>query len=555
MTKPLTAGAEYWNPEDARNRDDRGNRMAARRKIALSLIAALATVLVVATLIARQVWKVEEIFEANDTLKSEGYYLSEFEFEMLSVSYYLDKGRYLDGLCRLDQMHRKLVSREGLVKVPEFANPQERLEFYLDRQNPETGAFYPNDKDPVIAYVGVTANMINLIEDLSHQAGRPFALKYPLRFLERIDTPGEMTSALDDAGRVGFVGRLVKPLYVSSIELNDLLEQYERLSIYPFPADAKTAFLQWFYDNQDSRTGLWGPLDRKTGAVIDGGDIGDSGKVIKLFVDDKGNDIYAQFPLRNADRIFASAIDKLSTPLPSRLNEMHRWIIDRDRGFRFLVKYVWGKGSAEDRATVRELLENFVTLRFERFFVAADGAFSLYPDSKAANLDGTSEAAGMLDYYGALSEERQRAIWGDPATTITDLGALQLDTLADGDIGQIAGQPDVNSVRFYAADPEGQYLRHVAAVFYPRPTPVLDMVELLPRMKDWLDTTAQTMGNWGSKDAIRERLSGTTVDPAPVIGPESLAQLDRTLQQQGSLVAIGFDVLQVPRYRIVFEQK
>ena len=84
---------------------------------------------------------------------------------------------------------------------------------------------------------------------------------------------------------------------------------------------------------------------------------------------------------------------------------------------------------------------------------------------------------------------------------------------------------------------------------------LLDMVDLMPRMKGWLDTTAQTMGNWGSKEKIGERLSGTTVDPAPVIGPDRLTQLDALLREKGDLVAIGFDVLQAPRSRIVFEQK
>ena len=529
--------------------------MTARRKIALSLIAALATALVVATLVARQVWKVEAIFEANEALKSEGYYLSEFEFELLSVSYYLDKGRYLDGLKRLDQMHRKLTTRDGLVKVPDFTDADERLEFYLDRQNPETGAFYPNGTDPVLAYVGVTSNMINLIESLSRQAGKPFQLKYPLRFLERIDTPEEMTTTLDDAGLVGFVGTKLKPLFVSSIELNDLLEQCERLSIYPFPAEARTAFLQWFYDNQDPESGLWGPRDRASGEIIDGGDIGDSGKIIKIFVDSEGNNVHPEFPLRYADRIFASSIERLSTPLPSRLDQMHRWIIDRDRGFRFLTKYVWEKGSQEDRETVRKMLSDFVTLRFERLYVPADGAFSLYPDSDAADLDGTSEAAGMLDYIGALSPDRQQFLWGDPDTTMIDLGQTDTASLTTDGLDPLAQRPEVNAIRFYEADPEGRFLRGVAAVYYPHATPVLDMVDLIPRLEGWLDTTEQTMGNWGSKENIGERLSVAVVDPAPVIEPDERARLDRILQEQGSLVAVGFDVLQVPRYRIVFEQK
>lgn len=524
--------------------------MSSKRKIMFASASILLAIVLAGGLwTARQVYKVSAIFAANDALKSEGYYLSEFEFETLSVSWYLDKGRYLDGLHRLDEMYRKLTTRDGLVKVPDFANAGERLDFYLDRQHPETGAFYPNDTDPVLAYAGVTSNMINLIEDLSRQAGRPFSLKYPLRFLERVDTPEEMRAALDDAGLVGFVGTMLKPLFVSAIELNDLLEQCDALSIYPFPADARTAFLQWFYDNQSPETGLWGPRDRSSGETVDGGDIGDSGKIIKMFVDSDGNDIHPEFPLRYADRIFASAIEKLSKPLPSRLAEMHRWIIDQDRGFRFLTKYVWAKGSRDDRETVRNLLKDFVRLRFERLFVPADGAFGLYPDSDAANLDGTSEAGGMLDYIGALSEDRQKALWGDPI----DLGVARVSAVTPAALAPVAGKADVNAIRFYAADPEGHFLRDVAAVHYPRPTPVLDMVELVPGIEHWLDTTTQTMGNWGSKDAIRERLSAVTVDPAPVLEAGDLAPLDAILREHGQLVAIGFDVLQAPRYRIVLE--
>ncbi|MCI5073478.1 hypothetical protein [Oricola sp.] len=521
--------------------------MSIKKKTILAVIGVLLAFVVVAgSFFAVQAAKVGAIFAANDALKSEGYYLSEFEFEMLSVSYYLDKGRYRDGLRRLNEMHRKLVRREGLIKVPEFADARARLEFYLDRQNPETGAFYPNGDDPVLAYAGVTANMINLIEDLSRQAGEPFRLKHPLRFLERVDTPEEMTATLDDAGRVGFVGTKLKPLFVSAIELNDLLEQCEQLAIYPFPADARTAFLRWFYDNQDAETGLWGPRDRSTGAMIDGGDIGDSGKVIKLFVDGNGDDLRPEFPLRYADRIFASAIERLSAPLPSRLDEMHRWIIDRDRGFRFLTKYVWSHGREDDHETVRALLRDFVTLRFERFFVPADGAFSLYPDSGGANLDGTSEAAGMLDYIGALSADRQSALWGDPA----DLGTVRVAALNATAIEPLAGKADINAIRFYAADPQSDYLGKVAAIHYPRPTPVLDMVELVPAMEHWLDTTDQMMGNWGSKDGIGERLSAVTVDPAPVI---EAGGLDQLLRENGRLVAVGFDVLQAPRYRLAIE--
>ncbi|WP_425800896.1 hypothetical protein ACHOLT_11930 [Desulfitobacterium sp. Sab5] len=36
---------------------------------------------------------VPEMFRLNDHLKSEGYYMSEFEWKMLGNAYYLDKGQ------------------------------------------------------------------------------------------------------------------------------------------------------------------------------------------------------------------------------------------------------------------------------------------------------------------------------------------------------------------------------------------------------------------------------------------------------------------------------
>ena len=142
--------------------------MTARRKLlylVLAIVAALT--LALGIFVTWQASKVREIFAANETLKSEGYDLSAFEFELLSAMYFIDHGQYLRGLRRLDAIHDKYVDRQGLVKIPDFASPEERLEFYLNRQNPETGAFYPNGTDPLFAYVGVTANMINFIKVLS----------------------------------------------------------------------------------------------------------------------------------------------------------------------------------------------------------------------------------------------------------------------------------------------------------------------------------------------------------------------------------------------------
>ncbi len=534
---------------------DGGDGMSTKKKIgyAIASVAVLAMI-VIGLVVASTASKINGVFKANESLKSEGYYLSEFEFQMLGIAYHLDHGHYRLALSRLDAMHRKMTTREGLVKIPRFANADEKLDFYLNLQNPRTGAFYSVEGDPLVSYFGVTANMIKLIEELSVDAGRPFHLKYPLRFLDEIDTPAKLTRMMDDAGSVGWIGARFKAPYVSLIELRDLMEQDERLHVYGFRDDVKLAFHQWFYDHQDPDTGLWGPLDRASGKVLGGGDVGDSGKVIKMFVDNEGNDLLPQFPLRYVDRIFASSLEQLAEPIPTRLDELHRWILTKDRGFRFLTRYLWKKAPAAERGQARALMLDFVRVRFEHYFVRADGAFSLYPEAAQADLDGTGEAVGMYDYVGALSPAKQARLWGGPSETIVDLGTRRVAEIGQADYAAIADRPDLNALRFYMAEPGSDFLRHAVGVLYPRETHAPDLVDLLPRIAAWLDATPQTMGNWITKDSIAEDLAAVPVDAAPVLGPDWAGTLDAMLTEAGRVVVIGYDALQVPRYRLVLQK-
>lgn len=529
--------------------------MSTRKKIgyAIASVAALAIV-AIGLIVASTTSKISGIFKANESLKSEGYYLSEFEFQMLGIAYHLDHGSYRLALSRLDAMHRKMTTGEGLVKIPQFANADEKLDFYLNLQNPRTGAFYSVEGDPLVSCFGVTANMINFIEELARDAARPFRLKYPLKFLDEIDTPAELERMMDDAGSVGWIGARFKAPYVSLIELHDLMEQDERLHVYGFRDDVKLAFHRWFYDHQDPETGLWGPLDRASGKVLDGGDVGDSGKVIKMFVDNDGNDILPQFPLRYVDRIFASSLDQLAEPIPTRLDDLHRWILTKDRGFRFLTRYLWRKVPAAEKERARALMQDFVRVRFEHYFVRTDGAFSLYPGAAHADLDGTGEAVGMYDYVGALSPTKQARLWGGPAETIADLGMRKVAKIGPAEIAAIADRTEVNSMRFYRTEPGSDFLHHAVGVLYPRETHAPDLVDLLPRIAAWLDVTAQTMGNWITRDSIAEELAAVQVDGAPVLGSDAAVTLDAMLKEEARLVVIGFDALQVPRYRLVLEK-
>jgi hypothetical protein len=498
--------------------------------------------------------KVNETFRLNAQLKKEGYYLSEFEFELLGAAYSLDHGQYLKGLAGLDRIHEKMKTGQGLVKIPDFSGPEEKLDFYLDLQNPKTGAFYSNDSDHPFAYIGVTANMIEFIEDLSKQADRPFHLKYPLRFLDQINTPEKLNPFLDDVSRVGWIGAKFKPPFVCIIELRDLIEQGDRLGTYSFSSEFKHAFLQWFYDNQHPDTGLWGPRDLNSGELIDGGDVGDSGKVIKMFVDRQGNDIHPEFPLRYVNKIFASSLEKLTAPMPNDMDELHRWILDKDRGFRFLTRYLWQKASVDDKEAARKLIEDFIRIRFDKYYVAKEGAFSLYPDTGHADLDGTGEAIGMYGYIGALSTEEQMRLWGESAETIVDLGRHRVSEIGETEIGQVSNHPEVNSVRLYGADPEDDFLGNVEAVLYPGDSKVLDLADLLPRLEEWLATTPQNMGNWVTKDRIFHRLASIDIRPVPVFRENLVKHANEIYRNNSELVLIGLDELQVPRVRIVYER-
>ncbi|MDQ1297065.1 MAG: hypothetical protein QG611_1044, partial [Bacteroidota bacterium] len=42
--------------------------------------------------------RLKEIFKMNEELKSEGYYLAEFEYSLLAQAFYLDHGQFSKGL-------------------------------------------------------------------------------------------------------------------------------------------------------------------------------------------------------------------------------------------------------------------------------------------------------------------------------------------------------------------------------------------------------------------------------------------------------------------------
>ena len=503
--------------------------------------------------------RIREVFEMNQIVKNEGYYVSEFEFKMLGVAYWLDHGRYIKSFATINNIHRQMKTREGLIKVPNFSGNKDRLEFYRNLQNQETGAFMCDSSYPLFSNIGVTANMLNFIEELSREAGEPFRLNCSLKFLDQIGTVEKLSAFLDDLSTVGWLGAKFRTPFVEIGELIELADDAERTGLYSFSPEWKQAFLQWCYNNQDATTGFWGARSRTEGALLDDGDLLATEKIIKLFVDVNGNEIHPEFPLKHRIEMFKTALGKFSEPMPEDLDELHDWILAREHGIRFLTRYLWKKASSENKEKAKKLMMDFLKVRFEKYYIEQEGAFSLYPGAEHADLDGTGEAIGMFDNIGSFSSEKQVSLWGVPEDSIIDAGIRQVSEITKNDFDSISNSPTINSVRVYKNSPLINYTSNVEVIYYPRETKVLDIVDLLPKLKMWIETTPIEMGNWVSKGSAWQNRGFdifSNIRPAPVVEEDVLLKKStEILKENSELVVIGFDVLQIPRYKIVFQLK
>lgn len=522
---------------------------------------ALATLVLLAGFASYVSFLIPALFRLNKECQEEGYYMAEFEFKMLGFAYQLDKGRYVEALSGLRRLRDQLRSRSGLIKVPSFADRGDELEFYLALQNPRTGAFM-DDAAPYCTWDGPTQNVLSHLEAVAEEAGRPLRLKYPLRYLDEINTPQKLTAYLDEVSTVGWIAsRLPQTSFHFARELLGHCGEggiLERNGLYAFSPEWKRAMRGWFHVHQDPDTGLWGPKSRWTGKLLRL-DLHNTSDIVKAFVDRHGNDIDPSFPLRFRPELITSALKVMSEPPPDEgdLAEWHQWALTMGKGVDLLTRYLWKDASAEQRAAAANVIGNYVRIEFEKYFIPNEGAFSHYPGAQHATLDGTSGGVGIFFDLGAFSVEAQTRLWGGPEKTCADLGHVVLLAIAARDLTRIVDRPGVNSVRFYPRAPEAaDYASGAAGVFYPHPTSVLDGVELVGRVRNWLATTPQSMGNWVSRQELSNQMSRTRIGPVPVWREGiPLAQLNRILQENRTLTVIGFDALQVPSCRLTFDVK
>ena len=506
---------------------------------------------------------IKELFRMNKELQEENYYMAEFEFKMLGLSYLLDKGHYYSALQKLHELHSQMESREGLFKIPEFKNKNEELEFYLNLQNPKTGAFM-DDSYPLNTYHEPTINVLLHLDALAEEIQKPLKLKYPLYYLDNFNTSEKINTILEDWSTVGWLAlrfpqnsfHNVRDLLILArdakhhdVEEFDLVIQ--KHNFYNFTPEWKHNMLQWFYDHQDPTTGIWGPkLKNGELAKID---LGNTASILKTFVDNGGNNIYHEFPLRYDNELFKTILSELVSEPPENeddLDRWHEWGLKTPKGLRTLTRYLWKNASQANKQNAKKLIERYIKVKFEKFYIPREGAFSYYPYGEIATLDGTAGGFSSLNEFGALSSEKQTKLWGKPAINIKDLGYISVPELQAENFNWI-NNPNINSVRIYIKNPNYDDLTsNVYRLFYPKKTKVIDIVELMPKIKKWVDKTDQTIGNWVSKEQLKKQLKQIEIEEIPIHNNIPFNYLNQDFKEHRKLIIIGFDILQIPRFQI-----
>ncbi len=496
------------------------------------------------------------MFKLNKECQEEGYYMAEFEFKMLGLCYYIDKGEFGKAISCIRKLHKQLTTREGLIKVPDFKDKKQELEFYRNLQNPGTGAFM-DDAYPLCSYTGPTGNVLNHLDALAHETGQPLTLKYPLKYLDELNTPEKLKIYLDDIANVGWLASQFPQTsfhftrcLLSLFYEDTVVEKYQLYKVSP---QWKKALLQWFYENQDPQTGLWGP--RSKNGKLRKMDSMNSASILKAFIDSEGRNLHKEFPLRYREQLAQSCLKKSFDPIPKdeKLDEWHEWNLNTSKSMRTLI-WLWDGLSDKTKADAKKLMENFIRIKFEKFYIEEEGAFSYYPKSRHATLDGTGGTIGNFNKIGVFSEEKQIRLWGHPKVNCADLDDFSVSEITENDVRAICNAPDINSLRFYAIDPgAGNYTAQVLGVCYPKKTCVLDVMEVVPKIRTWINGTSQSMGNWTSREKILNELATIKIEPVPISrGKIPLEKVNKLLRENGTLVLIGFNVLQIPICKMTF---
>lgn len=499
---------------------------------------------------------ISKMFKMNKQLQEEGYYMAEFEFKMLGIVYNLDHGRYCKAYSQLTKLNKQLKTREGLIKIPKFANKSEEMEFYLNLQNPKTGAFM-DDTYPYCTYTGPTGNVLIHLDALAKETGQPIKLKYPLKYMDEINTPEKLRKYLDDVATVGWIGnKFPQTSFHFTRDLLSLFYEDNTLDLhglYKVTPEWRSALLGWFYEQQDSVSGVWGPKSKS--GKLRRHDTMNTASILKSFIDEEGNNKNQAYPLRYRDQLANTILQETSFEIPddTDLEYWHEWNLNTSKSIRMLTRCLWSDLSEASKQKTVVLIKSFIKTKYEKLYIKEEGSFSLYPNSEHATLDGSGGILTIYKEVGAFSGEKYLSMWGNPDLQCKNLGDLATLEITENDIraNQILMQS--NSIRIYSEEPDSaKFTRNVITVFYPQKTICLDVMELLPGMKDWVTKTSQSLGNWTSKEDLMMNISGTGINYTPIF-KESLPinEMNQCLNTNKKVILIGFDELQIPRCKLI----
>ena len=524
------------------------------KRILIVLAAAAAVAALAAGLYIRaSIKSVPRLFKRNAELKAQGYYMGEFEFKMVALQYYLNAGRYLKAFTTLRRIRREMETTEGLARMPEGASSGQMMDFLLDRQDPSTGAFM-DPRYPYFTYIPPTLNAVEALEGLARQTGRPLKVKYPLRFLDRIQTPEQLRTFLDSNlylqerwDRLGGPGP-----YTAGSELRGY-ELLEQAGLYRFSDAWKDALRQWFYETQDPATGFWGTRIGSPAKWRQNMDANSTYHVLKLVLTRHGENQSGKYPLRYAGKLAHNLLKILDRPVPDNATAQHAWSLDQSQGAETITR-LWSHLSASDQALARTAMETFLADRY-RFFRPAEGGFSLYTSSTHADVDGTGNALGLLRATGSLpgTWERDR-LWG---SALANASAVVTKKLRRWEEAALPSETHFNSLRVYENRlPAGDTFDDagLVAIVYPQGPRVLDVMDLRQHVAGFIATGGEAFGNWTLKQNLGERL-GLEHSPkrVPVVqGGLDLARIARSHGAARRFYMVGYDVFQVPVFRLEF---
>lgn len=431
------------------------------------------------------------------------------------------------------------------------------MEFYLNLQNPKTGAFM-DDTYPYCTYSGPTGNVLIHLKSLAKELNQPLVLKYPLKYLDEINTPEKLTAYLDDVSTVGWIAtKFPQTSFHFARDLLSLFNEDNTLTeynLYQASPEFRDTLLQWFYSYQDPKTGLWGPKS-KNGSLMKK-DVMNSVSILKVFIDEEGNNLYPNLPVRYKEEFSNSILKQLTKTIPDddELDEWHEWNLQMSKSIKVLLRYLWRDLSDINKEKTKNFIEYYIKLKYEKFYIPEEGGFSYYPYGKNATIDGTDQY-DIFDTIGAFSSEKQTYLWGAPRNNVINLGTQTITESYIIHLDSFKDQECVNSLRVYYGLPDYNALNEdVVAIIYPKKATNLDIIDLIPKVKHWFLTTPQTMGNWSSKEETLIRLETIHINAVPIYESELPGyKLKEILDNHNKITLIGFDLLQIPRYQIIYE--